>query len=241
MTTREPGCSAQWRGQNASGRAWAAGVDACGFLDRGQGLLPPPQVDDAVAEINKPSDALAVIRRLASQSLKYKAAGSGRSCGAYSTRSAATFLRTMTPTPATPAAPRSPSPARRELRQQPPHVTLERVERRRAAHPDILRRQLDFTARDTVSRDSRSRAAIARTDMPSLPWKYLICTQSCTVITHPIVAGWPIFKEQNWPSFQRAPTAAWLVRIHAGHRRRGTVCQCRRSGRNFGSHPATGW
>jgi hypothetical protein len=44
--------------------------------------------------------------------------------------------------------------------------------------------------------------------MPSLPWGYLICAQSCTVITHPIVAGWPIFKEHNWPSFQRAPTSS---------------------------------
>jgi len=42
--------------------------------------------------------------------------------------------------------------------------------------------------------------------MPSLPWRYLICAQSCTVITHPIVTGWPIFQEHNWPSFQKAPT-----------------------------------
>jgi hypothetical protein len=62
-------------------------------------------------------------------------------------------------------------------------MTLERVERRRAAHPGILGGELDFTARDTVSRDSTSRAEIARTDMPSLPWRYLISAQSCTVIT----------------------------------------------------------
>ena len=47
-------------------------VDADGFLDRGQGLLPPPQVADAVAEINQPAGALAVIRRFVSQSLEYK-------------------------------------------------------------------------------------------------------------------------------------------------------------------------
>ena len=34
--------------------------------------------------------------------------------------------------------------------------------------------ELDFTARETVSRDNPSRAAIARTDKPSLPCRYLI-------------------------------------------------------------------
>lgn len=62
--------------------------------------------------------------------------------------------------------------------------------------------ELDFTARDTVSRESPSRAAIARTDMPSLPWRYLIYAQPCTVITHPIVVGWPIFKEHTGPVFK---------------------------------------
>jgi hypothetical protein len=51
------------------------------------------------------------------------------------------------------------------------------------------------------------RDAIARIDKPSLLWRYLICAQSCTVITHPIVVGWPIFKERQWPGFQRALTA----------------------------------
>jgi hypothetical protein len=32
----------------------------------------------------------------------------------------------------------------------------------------------EFTARDTVSRDNPSRAAIARTESCSLPWRYLI-------------------------------------------------------------------
>jgi hypothetical protein len=50
------------------------------------------------------------------------------------------------------------------------------------------------------------RDAIARIDKPSLLWRYLICAQSCTVITHPIVVGWPIFKERQWPGFQRALT-----------------------------------
>jgi hypothetical protein len=54
--------------------------------------------------------------------------------------------------------------------------------------------------------------------MPSLPWRYLICAQSCTVITYPILAGWPIFKEHNWPSFQSAdirlaPRLAPLIRV----------------------------
>jgi hypothetical protein len=34
--------------------------------------------------------------------------------------------------------------------------------------------ELEFTARDTVSRDNPSWAAIARTDSCSLPWRYLI-------------------------------------------------------------------
>ena len=35
-------------GRNASGRAWAScAVDGDGFLDRGQGLLPPPQLGQA--------------------------------------------------------------------------------------------------------------------------------------------------------------------------------------------------
>lgn len=91
---------------------------------------------------------------------------------------------------------------RRELRQQLPHATLERVERDGPLTRTYLGGELDFTARDTVSRESPSRAAIARTDMPSLPWRYLIYAQPCTVITHPIVVGWPIFKEHTGPVFK---------------------------------------
>ena len=53
---------------------------------------------------------------------------------------------------------------------------------------------LDATARATASRDNPIRTAIARIYKPSLPWRYLICAQSCTVITQPIVVGWPIFE-----------------------------------------------
>jgi hypothetical protein len=56
------------------------------------------------------------------------------------------------------------------------------------------------------------RDAIARIDKPSLLWRYLICAQSCTVITHPIVVGWPIFKERQWPGFQRALTGVVVAR-----------------------------
>ena len=50
---------------------------ADGFLDRGQGLLPPPQVAKAVAEIDQPSGALAVVGRVVSQPLEYE----GGRCG----------------------------------------------------------------------------------------------------------------------------------------------------------------
>jgi hypothetical protein len=43
--------------------------------------------------------------------------------------------------------------------------------------------------------DPGAATAIARIDMPSLPWRYLIW------------AGLPIFKERKWPSFLRAPTS----------------------------------
>lgn len=54
-------------------------------------------------------------------------------------------------------------------------------------------------ARATVSREMPIRAAMARIDSPSLAWRYLICAQSCTEITLPIVDG--------WPTFRRAPVA----------------------------------
>ncbi len=49
-------------------------------------------------------------------------------------------------------------------------------------------------ARETVSREIPNLVAIARIDRPSLAWRYLICAQSCTEITLPIVDGWPTFQ-----------------------------------------------
>jgi hypothetical protein len=66
--------------------------------------------------------------------------------------------------------------------------------------------ELDATALETVSLDNPSRAAIARIDKPSLPRRYLICAQSCTVIG-PFDPGWvAVLKERLWPTFQGAPT-----------------------------------
>ncbi len=42
-------------------------ADSDGFLDRGQGLFPPTQLAQAIAEINHPSGALAVVGRVVSQ------------------------------------------------------------------------------------------------------------------------------------------------------------------------------
>jgi len=76
-------------------------------------------------------------------------------------------------------------------------MRFEHVERRRTPGPRVLGGELDATARETVSRDKPIRRAIARTDSHSLPWRYLICAQSCTVITQPIVVGWPVSKSAS--------------------------------------------
>jgi hypothetical protein len=52
--------------------------------------------------------------------------------------------------------------------------------------------------------------------MPSLPWRYLICAQSCTVIIHPIVAGWPICKSTTGLVFKQRRQASWLVQMPCG-------------------------
>jgi hypothetical protein len=61
-------------------------------------------------------------------------------------------------------------------------------------------------ARATVSREVPNRRAIARCDKPSLPCRYRISAQVSKLITYPIVARWPIFKERQWPGFQGAST-----------------------------------
>ena len=46
LTGKPTGCSATWRGRGGTRRGGPgrAGGRSCGLLDRGQGLLPPPQV-----------------------------------------------------------------------------------------------------------------------------------------------------------------------------------------------------
>ena len=91
------------------------------------------------------------------------------------------------------------------------------------AHPHVLRCRARLSPPATPSLDSPSWAAIARFDMPSLLWRYLICAQSCTVITRPIVVGWLTSKERKWLSFQRAPTP-WPANVAKGRSfLRGTV------------------
>jgi len=132
---------------------------------------------------------------------------SAGSFGAYSTRSRATFLRNHDGEPNQPT--RS---ANTEAGIAGNSASSCRTCASNGSNADgpLTREyfggELDLTARATVSRDSPNRAAIARIDRPSPPCRYLICAQSCTVITHPILVGWPIFKERQWPSFQRAST-----------------------------------
>lgn len=59
-------------------------------------------------------------------------------------------------------------------------------------------------ARETVSREIPNLVAIARIDRPSLAWRYLICAQSCTEITLPIVDGWPIFQRALVARFSKS-------------------------------------